>query len=102
MKQEVARQAEITGLRPKRVQTRLQSTRWGSCSTTGTLSLNAALLLRSADELRYVVIHELCHLEHMNHSKRYWQLVKRFEPDYRQYERGLDKAWQSSPIWLIG
>jgi predicted metal-dependent hydrolase len=101
LKKAVAEQSALTGLKPKRVQVRLQSTRWGSCSTTGTLSLNAALLLRSPAELRYVVIHELCHLEHMNHSKRYWQLVKHFEPDYRRYERGLDKAWKTSPAWLI-
>jgi predicted metal-dependent hydrolase len=100
LKQAVEEQSKVTGLSPKRIQIRLQSTRWGSCSTSGTLSLNAALLLRSPEELRYVVIHELCHLQHMNHSKRYWRLVQRFEPDYRRYERALDKAWQTSPQWL--
>jgi hypothetical protein len=102
LKEAVAVQKDFTGLSPKRVQIRLQTTRWGSCSTTGTLSLNAALLLRSPEELRYVVIHELCHLEHMNHSKRYWQLVGRFEPDYRRFEHCLNRAWQTSPQWLIG
>jgi predicted metal-dependent hydrolase len=96
---ELARQ---TGLQPARVHIRLQKTRWGSCSTSGTISLNAASLLRPAEEMRYVIIHELCHLQHMNHSKRYWKLVESFVPNYRQIEHTLDAAWQTSPRWLIG
>ncbi len=89
-----------TGLYPQRLQVRLQQTRWGSCSPSGTLSLNAAVLLRSPAELRYVVIHELCHLRHMNHSQRYWQLVERFEPGYRAIDRRLAAAWDRTPLWL--
>lgn len=93
--------AEI-GLRPKRVSIRLQKTRWGSCSAAGAISLNAAVLLRPAAEMRYVIIHELCHLKHMNHSASYWRLVKSFVPDYRRIERVMDDAWQTSPRWLTG
>lgn len=89
-------------LQPKRVHVRLQRTRWGSCSTTGTISLNAGALLRSAEELRYIMVHELCHLRHMNHSRRYWQLVESYVPDYKDIEQSLDAAWQTSPRWLIG
>ena len=89
-----------TGLQPSRLQVRLQKTRWGSCSTNGTISLNAAVLLRSPEEMRYVVIHELCHLRHMNHGRRFWQLVGRFEPDYRPIDRQLARAWDATPIWL--
>jgi predicted metal-dependent hydrolase len=88
------------GIQPRRVHIRLQRSRWGSCSSSGTVSLNAALLLRSPDELRYVIIHELCHLQHMNHSPRYWQLVESFVPDYRLHEKTLNNAWQTSPRWL--
>jgi hypothetical protein len=88
------------GIQPRRVHIRLQRSRWGSCSSSGTVSLNAALLLRSPDELRYVVVHELCHLQHMNHSPRYWRLVESFVPDYRLHEKTLDTAWQTSPRWL--
>jgi predicted metal-dependent hydrolase len=93
--------AEI-GLQPKRIAIRLQKTRWGSCSASGTISLNAAVLLRPAAEMRYVIIHELCHLKHMNHSQRYWQLVESFVPDYRSIERIMDEAWQTSPRWITG
>lgn len=89
-----------TGLQPSRLQVRLQKTRWGSCSPNGTISLNAAVLLRSPEEMRYVVIHELCHLRHMNHSRRYWNLVGRFEPDYRAIDRRLARAWEATPLWL--
>ena len=90
----------ITGLQHRRMQVRLQSSCWGSCSANGTLSLNAALMLRPAEELRYVLVHELCHLRHMNHSRRYWALVERFVPHYRELEQTLNKAWETTPFWL--
>jgi len=90
------------GLNPRRVQVRLQRTRWGSCSARGTLSLNAALLLRPPEQMHYVLVHELCHLRHMNHSGRFWALVERHVPDYRALDRQLDEAWQTAPNWLIG
>lgn len=101
LKRETNRLAQVTGLVPERVHIRLQRTRWGSCSSSGTISLNAALLLRSAEELNYVLIHELCHLRHMNHSRRFWQLVARYQPNYRQMETQLDDAWTDTPLWLL-
>jgi predicted metal-dependent hydrolase len=89
-----------TKLFPSGLQVRLQKTRWGSCSPRGTLSLNAAVLLRPPEELRYVIIHELCHLKHMNHSRRFWQLVERYEPDYQAIDRQLAAAWDTTPLWL--
>lgn len=96
------RTGHAIGLEPRRVHIRLQKTRWGSCSTNGTVSLNAALLLRPAEELHYVLIHELCHLQHMNHSKRYWKLVGQYAPEWKALDRKLDQAWQTTPNWLIG
>ncbi len=90
----------LTGLQPQALQVRLQKTRWGSCSPTGTISLNAAVLLRSPAELRYVVLHELCHLRHLNHSRRFWALVERYEPDYRAIDRRLGAAWAETPHWI--
>ena len=61
----------------------MQRTRWGSCSNSGTISLNAALLFLEPPLVRYLFIHELCHLIALNHSRRFWAAVARYEPDYR-------------------
>jgi predicted metal-dependent hydrolase len=51
-------------------------------------------------QLRYLMIHELCHGRHMNHSKRFWTLVAQFEPDYRRLDKGLNECWRQVPAWL--
>lgn len=93
------REAATVGLAPSRVQVRLQRTRWGSCSPSGNISLNASLLFLEPPLVRYLLIHELCHLRWMNHSKRYWAHVARFEPGYRQLDRRLSRAWADVPLW---
>jgi len=100
LKQWLWREAELTGLVPSGVQIRLQRTRWGSCSSSGTVSLNAALLLVPAELVRYLLIHELCHLEHMSHSRRYWRAVARLEPNFRELDRRLGQCWTQMPAWL--
>lgn len=75
--------AEEIGVKYRRLTIRDQRTKWGSCSRTGNLSFNWRLILFPPDVLRYVVIHELCHLRQFNHSPRFWQLVERFDPDFR-------------------
>jgi predicted metal-dependent hydrolase len=97
----LAREAARFGLAPRNVQIRLQRTRWGSCSWQGTISLNASLLLVEPDLVRYLMIHELSHLRWLDHSRRYWALVKSFEPDYKSLDRRLSETWASLPLWLV-
>jgi hypothetical protein len=66
-----------------------QRTRWGSCSTTGAMSFNWRLLLGPEAVLDYVVWHEACHLVVMDHSRRFWSLLERHRPDYREPQRWL-------------
>jgi predicted metal-dependent hydrolase len=76
-------EAPELGVEPKRVQIRDQRSRWGSCSTRGTLSFNWRLVLAPFEVLDYVVVHELCHLREPNHSRRFWKLVELRRPDWR-------------------
>lgn len=80
---ETSKLAELMGLRYNRVSIRDQKTKWGSCSKKGNLSFNWRLVLFPPRILRYVVIHELCHLKHFNHSPRFWKLVEQYDPTYR-------------------
>jgi predicted metal-dependent hydrolase len=72
-----------------------QRTRWASCSRTGAMSFNWRLLLAPEAVLEYVVWHEVCHLEVMDHSPRFWALLSRRCPDYRQHARWLRRHGQT-------
>jgi len=84
----------------ERMHVRGQRTCWGSHSSTGTISINYCLLLLDPPLLRYLMIHELCHARHMNHSRRFWQRVGRFEPDYKRLDKALGDSWKKIPVWL--
>lgn len=96
----LARLSQETGLPYRRVQVRAQRTCWGSHSSSGTISLNLCLLFVPPDVLRYLLIHELCHARHMNHSAAFWRLVGRFERRYKRLDRRLAEAWKDVPAWL--
>jgi predicted metal-dependent hydrolase len=72
-----------------RLSIRSQKTRWASCSRSGAMSFNWRLLLAPEPVLDYVVWHEVCHLEVMDHSPRFWRLLAERCPDYRQHLRWL-------------
>ncbi|HKT71605.1 MAG TPA: SprT family zinc-dependent metalloprotease [Steroidobacteraceae bacterium] len=94
--------ASELSVRYERLLIRRQRTRWGSCSTRGTISLNVCLLFQRPAVVRYLLIHELSHTVHMNHSRRFWQLVARHCPDYRALDRELLDGWRRVPAWVFG
>lgn len=71
---------------------RAQKTRWGSCSSSGNLSFNCLLMLTDISITDYVIVHELCHLKEMNHSKKFWSLVESVMPDYKLRREQLKKC----------
>lgn len=77
------------GIPYKRIAIRSQRTRWGSCSAKGNLNFNWRLAAAPAAVLDYVVIHELCHLRELNHSRDFWAHVKLACPDYKSHRRWL-------------
>lgn len=74
------------------VSIRNQRTRWGSCSSQGRLNFHYKLILLPRRLARYVIVHELCHLKEMNHSSRFWALVEKSIPEYRECRKEL-KEW---------
>ncbi len=78
------------GLTIQRIVVRDQSSRWGSCSTTGVLSFSWRLILAPGDVLNYLAAHEVAHLIEMNHSAKFWRLVQRLCPDHERAKAWLD------------
>lgn len=88
----------LTGGKYTSITIRDQKSRWGSCSSRGTLSFNYRLIFAPPAVLDYVVIHELCHLTHMDHSKNFWNKVADIMPDYRLQRQWLkDHGHELSP-----
>jgi predicted metal-dependent hydrolase len=94
------RVSDQTGLRYAATSIRQQQTRWGSCSSRRSISLNARLLFLPPELVTYVLVHELCHTKHLNHSPKFWQLVEFHLPDYQQFNRQLRDCGRYMPGWL--
>ena len=84
----------------ERVALRAQRTRWGSCSSRGTISLNVALLFLPEDLVRAVLLHELCHTEELNHSPAFWRRLAALDPAWRASRDALRTAWRLVPHWV--
>lgn len=87
------------GFRYSKTYIRRQRTRWGSCSSRKAITLNAKLLFLTPALVRHVMIHELCHLMEMNHSKRFWRLVQEHDPAFRTLDKLLHDAGKMVPRW---
>ena len=94
----VAYYHSLTGGNYTKITVRDQKTRWGSCSSNGTLSFNYRLMYAPPRILDYVVVHELCHLTHMNHSKEFWNMVASIMPEYKTYRQWLKDHGQELNI----
>lgn len=78
-----------TGLIPRKIRIRDIKYAWGSCSNNKNITINKKLISYSESAIRYVILHELCHLKYMNHSKDFWDLVKKYMPEYRKAKAEL-------------
>lgn len=79
---------------------RLQKSRWGSCTSRGTISLNSKLLFLPRSLAESVMLHELCHTVHMNHSVAFKELLTLSDPSWREHDRELKTAWKYVPRWV--
>lgn len=78
-------------LKFQKITLREQTSRWGSCSSKKNLNFNWRLVHFKPEIIDYVIIHELAHLEHLNHSAKFWQLVKQYDPAYPSHRGFLKK-----------
>lgn len=82
--------ARLMGVEPKRIAIRTQKRLWGCCDyNTQTIHINWQIILSPLQVIDYVIVHELCHLTVPNHSKRFWNRVEKFMPEFRQYRKWL-------------
>ena len=93
----VAYYAALLGVTYGRITVRCQKTRWGSCSAQGNLNFNCLLMLTPPEVIDSVVVHELCHRKHMDHSPAFYAEVLRVFPDYKKWHAWLKR---SGPVLL--
>lgn len=79
---------------------RSQKTRWGSCSSQKTINLNFKLIFLSPEIVRHIMIHELCHTLHLNHSRKFWQLVARHDPQWQVNHNQSRRVEDQLPDWV--
>lgn len=91
--------AKTLGFKIGRIGVRSQQTRWGSCNQSGDIQLNYKLMFLPSMLVNYVMIHELCHTIHMNHSAQFWLLVEKYDEDFLAHRKALKEADQFIPVW---
>lgn len=83
--------SQMMALKPKRIRFRNQKSRWGSCSASGHISLNRRLIGAPLWVIDSVIVHEFAHLVHLNHSKKFWDLVARYSPTHDAADKWLNE-----------
>lgn len=91
IKQSVEKYSRIIGVSYNNIRIKDIKTRWGSCSSKGNVNFNFRLVMVPEEVMEYVVVHELCHLRYMNHSKDFWNEVGKYMPDYEKHKEWLKK-----------
>ncbi len=102
LERELQAAAQRHGLRYASMTLRRQRTRWGSCSARGNISLNVGVAFQRPEVLRYLLVHELTHTLHMNHSRAFWDCVAGHCPDWPALDRELRNGWRHVPAWIFG
>jgi predicted metal-dependent hydrolase len=97
---QLQRVAADIGLSYRKVTIRAQRRRWGSCSDRGDISLNCKLLFLPSELVDYLLVHELCHTRHLDHSSAFWGLVEKKLSGYRELDRRLRRAGELVPAWF--
>lgn len=92
--------AKVMGVTYGRISIRSQKSRWGSCSSSGNLNFNWHLIMMPSKILDYVVIHELAHRIEMNHSKKFWEIVSKVCPEYKQRKLWLKENGLSYELFV--
>ena len=93
--------ANEMGVSFSKLSVRNQKSRWGSCSSKKTISLNRNLLFCEPHLVRYIMIHELSHLTHPNHSANFWNHVARFDKNYKENDKAMNQASKDIPLWAL-
>lgn len=92
--------SKVIGLDFSEVSFRCQATRWGSCNSKKNISLNYKLIFLPYALASHIIIHELCHTVHMNHSQKFWKKVASFDPQWKENTRAVRKADSYVPHWF--
>ena len=95
----LAEEAARTNLHYRTASVRGQRSRWGGCSSSGAITLNRCLLFLSPELVRAVMLHELAHLVHINHSAAYWAELERLDPRVTLHRAEMARAWDAVPPW---
>ena len=89
IKERVAKYQDKIGVKPNKVRVKKQKRRWGSCSSKGNLNINWRIIMAPMSIVDYIVVHELTHLKHSNHSQEFWQTVEAVIEDYQRRQEWL-------------